>query len=209
MLAWGFSSLTGGKLAQTLKTALARLTANLIFFMICQQLCVLLLIICFIQAVVDLISSLARRDAEIQALSLREKYASENVALMLKTQESTRRERHEMSHHAALLHEMLSNREYERTQEYVSSLLEEVSELPSDAYSGNLVVNAIAGRYLNDAKAEGINVTADIRAADRGEARREVFRRLRRWVLYRESNHVIKSKAETVCCAKHRSPPSF
>lgn len=166
-LAWGFSTLTGGKLAQTLKTALARLTASHSFFIICQQLCVLLLILCFIQAVVDLISSLARRDAEIQALSLREKYASENVALMLKTQESTRRERHEMSHHVALLSEMLADRQFDRANEYIHTLSEQVSALPSDAYSGNLVINAIAGRYLNDAKAEGINVTADIRAADK------------------------------------------
>lgn len=172
-LAWGFSALTGGTLAQNFKAALTRLAANRSFFLLCREFCVLLLILCFIQAVVDLISGLARRDAEIQALSLREKYASENVALMLKTQESTRRERHELSHHVALMKEMLSNREYDRAQEYVSALSEDVSALPSDAYSGNLVVNAIAGRYLNDAKAEGVSVATDIHAAGKTVLRDE------------------------------------
>jgi len=128
---------------------------------------VLILIICFILAVVDLISGLARKDAELKALSLREKYALENMKLTLDTQESTRQERHELRHHMVLMTEMLSDGQFERAQEYIQYLLEKVDALPSDTYSSNPTINAIAGRYLNDAKAAGINVTCDIRTSDK------------------------------------------
>ncbi len=163
---WGFSALTGGKLAQTMRDAFSRIAAYYSFFALCGQLCILLLILCFLHAVVDLISGLARRDAEMQALSLREKYARENVETMLASQEETRRLRHEMKHHIALMDEMLAKREYERAGEYIRSLSDKVSSLPSDAYSKNLVINAIAGRYLNAAKSEGVAVTSDIHTSE-------------------------------------------
>ena len=165
-LAWGFSSLTGGKLAQTIAAAFNSLITYHSLFRLCGQLCVLFMIICFILAVVDLISRLARKDAELKALALREKYALENMNLTLKTQESTRRERHELRHHLALMDEMLSNGQYDRAQEYTRSLLDKAAALPSDTYSSNPVINAIAGRFLNDAKAAGITVSCDIQATE-------------------------------------------
>ena len=165
-LAWGFSALTGGTLAKTISEAIERITSYRSLFKPCELLCILLLILMFIQAVVDLIAELARRDAELQALFLREKYAAENLKLMLETQESTRRERHEMRHHVALMDEMLSSGQEERARTYVHSLLENVTALPSDTYSENPIINAIVGRYLNEAKAQGITVTADIKAAE-------------------------------------------
>ena len=165
-LAWVFSRLTGGKLAEDLTAAVQNLIGFHSLFKLCQQLCILLLILCFIQAIVDLITGLARQDAEFQALSLREKYASENMKLMLEAQESTRRERHEMRHHVAVLDEMLSAGERERAQNYARSLLDKVAALPSDAYSNDPIINVIVGRYLNEAKAMGITVAADIMTGD-------------------------------------------
>lgn len=167
VLAWGFSALTGGKLAQTMVEAVQRVINYHSLFMPCEQLCILLLIIIFFQAVLDLISGLAQRDAELQTLSLREKYAIENMKLMRGTQESTRRERHEMRHHVALIAEMLSSGQKERAQAYTNSLLDKVDALPSDTYSSNPMINAIVGRYLNEAKAEGVAVNADIRCEER------------------------------------------
>ena len=164
--AWGFSALIGGKLARAMAESAQRFASYHSLFKPCEQLCVLLLILMFIQAVVDLIAGLARRDAEFQTLSLREKYAAENVKLMLETQESTRRERHEMRHHVALLDGMLAEGRYASARDYVRALLDRVDALPSDAYSANPTVNAIVGRYLNDARAAGIAVTADIKTAD-------------------------------------------
>ena len=166
-LAWGFSALMGGRLAQAMETAVQHLISYHSLFKSCELLCILLLMLMFIQAVLDLISGLAQRDAELQALSLREEYAAENMKLMMETQESTRRERHEMRHHVALISEMLSAGQQERAGEYTRSLLEKVDALPSDSYSANPIINAIVGRYLNEARAAGIAVTADIRVKDR------------------------------------------
>lgn len=166
-LAWGISSLTGGKLSAELAAAIRHLIEFRSLFKFAQQLCVLLLILCFVQTIVDLITGLARQNAELQALSLREKYASENMKLMLETQESTRREHHEMRHHVAVLDEMLSAGEQERAQNYARSLMDKVSALPSDAYSSDPIINVIVGRYLNEAKAKGITVAADIMTGDR------------------------------------------
>lgn len=166
-LAWGISALTGGKLAQSIATAFRNAVDYRSLFRPCELLCILMLIIMFIQAVLDLIAGLIRRDAELQALSLREKYAVENMKLMMETQESTRRERHEMRHHIALISEMLSAGQQERAQKYADSLLDKVDALPSDSYSANPVINSIAGRYLNEAKVAGITVNKDIRDTEK------------------------------------------
>ncbi len=166
-IAWGISALTGGKLAQSIATSFRNAIDYHSLFRPCELFCILLLIIMFIQAVLDLISGLVRRDADLQALSLREKYAVENMKLMMETQESTRRERHEMHHHIALISEMLSEGQQERAQKYADSLLDKVNALPSDSYSANPVINSIVGRYLNEAKAAGIAVNTDIRNTDK------------------------------------------
>ena len=157
------SALTGGRLAEAIKESFTRLSAYHSFYGLCRHLCILLLILCFIHAVLDLIAQLARHDAQLQALFLREQYALENMELTLQSQDETRRSRHEMLHHLSLIHELLSRKEQERASEYVQALLNEVSAIPSDAWSDNLVVNAIAGRYLNAARKEGVKVTGDIR----------------------------------------------
>lgn len=172
-LAWGFSALTGGRLAQSITTSVRSIIDYHSLFRSCELLCILFLIIMFIQAVLDLISGLAQRDAELQALSLREKYAMENMKLMMETQESTRREHHEIRHHVALMAEMLSSGQQERARAYAQSLLERVETLPSGTYSANPIINAIVGRYLNEARRAGITVSADIRDAEKTMLRDE------------------------------------
>jgi sensor histidine kinase regulating citrate/malate metabolism len=99
----------------------------------------------------------------MQSMALRERYAVENLEVMRQSQEETRRLRHEMRHHLALLSEMLSQKQEERAGEYVRSLLAQVEALPSANYSDNMVINAIAGYYLNAARTEGVRVETDIR----------------------------------------------
>ena len=165
VLAWGFSLMTDGKLAESLKTAFTSLTGpNATLFFLCGLLCGLLLILFFVQAVLELIGSMARQDAEMQAMALRESCALENLEIMRKTQEETRRQRHEMQHHLTLLEGMLSQKQDDRAADYIQSLLAEAAALPSDSYSDNMVLNAIAGYYLNAAKSEGVRVETDIRA---------------------------------------------
>ena len=163
-LAYGFSLLTNGKLYGTINYALSRITdTDHNCLPLSSLLCKLLLILCFIQAVLDLIGSLARQDAEMQALALREKYAVENMEIMRLSQEETRKQRHELRHHVLALEEMLSQGQPERAADYIRSLRENVSSLPTSEYSDNLVINAVAGHYLNMAKTEGIQVDASIK----------------------------------------------
>ncbi len=164
LLGWAVSLLTDGKLAQSLRTAFVSLSgANPSLYFLGSQLCMLLLIICFIQAVLELISAMAEQDAELQASALREMYAAENLEIMRQSQEETRRQRHELRHHLVALDEFLSQNMDERAGEYVKKLLAETESLPSDNYSEHLVINAVAGHYLNMAKAEGIRVDTDIK----------------------------------------------
>ena len=44
--------------------------------------------------------------------------------------------------------------------------MEQAEAIPTGRYSDNMVVNAVAGHYLNQAKAEGIRVETDIRAGE-------------------------------------------
>ena len=163
-IAWGFSALTGGKLTQNLQTAFTSIvSSNPMLYYLGIQLCNLLLILCFIQALLELIGSMARQDAEMQAMALRERYAAENLEIMRQSQEETRRQRHEMRHHLTLLTGMLSQKQDDRASDYIQSLLGEMTSLPSDSYSDNMVINAIAGHYLNAAKSEGVRVETDIR----------------------------------------------
>ena len=166
-LAWAFSLLTGGKLHGTMQNAYARAAdTDHNFLPLCTLVCKLLLVLCFIQTVLELIGSLARQDAEMQALALREKYAVENMEIMRQSQEETRRQRHELRHHMLALEEMLSQDQKERAADYVRSLRESTAALPSGFYSDNLVINAVAGHYLNLAKAKRIQVDTDIKTED-------------------------------------------
>ncbi len=163
-LGYGVSLLTDGKLAQSLKTAFTSMTgANASLYYLCSQLCTLLLILCFIQAVLELISGMARQEAEMQATALRERYAIENLEIMRQSREETRRQRHELRHHLVVLDEMLSQNREERAKAYTKKLLEEITALPTEAYSEHLVINAVAGHYLNAAKADGIRTSTDIK----------------------------------------------
>ena len=166
-LAWAFSLLTSGKLHGTMQNAYARAAdTDHNFLPLCTLVCKLLLVLCFIQTVLELIGSLARQDAEMQALALREKYAVENMEIMRQSQEETRRQRHELRHHMLALEEMLSQDQKERAADYVRSLRESTAALPSGFYSDNLVINAVAGHYLNLAKAKRIQVDTDIKTED-------------------------------------------
>ena len=166
--AWGYSALTGGQFHQTMLNAFSRVAAaDHSFEALCLLFCKLVLIIFFLQAVMELINSLARQEMEIREMSMREQYAFANVEIMRQSQEETRKQRHEMQHHLNLLREMLAAKQDERAQEYVDSLLDQVASLPSGYYSSNMVVNTIAGYSLNLAKSEGIRVETSIKTGDK------------------------------------------
>ena len=163
-LATGCSALINGKLASTLVESWTRATtANYSLYQLASLVSMLLLLACFMQAAMELITGLARQDAEIQSLALREKSAVESMTVMRRSQEETYRHRHEMQHHLVVLEELIAQSRSAQASEYIHRLLDEIAAVPRDRYCDNLVINAIAGYYLNAARAEGIRVEADIR----------------------------------------------
>lgn len=159
-----FSALTGGKLAEAIGNAWSRTAApDHSLYQACSLICTLLLLVSFIQALLELIEGLGRQDAELRTMALREKSAVENIAILRRSQEETRRYRHEMHHHMVVLDELISQKQEKQAEEYIHHLQDEITALPKGVYSDNLVVNAVVGYYLNEASADGIQVDSNIR----------------------------------------------
>ena len=104
---------------------------------------------------------------KMNVLEQREQTAVENYRIMCQSQDETRRERHEMRHHMVLLNEMLAHDQAQRAQEYIRFLMDQIDAIPSGMYCDNMVINAIAGHYLNNAKADRIAVLCDIQATEK------------------------------------------
>ncbi len=167
VLAAAFSAVIDGKLASAISSAWSRaLAPDHSFYQLCSLICTLFLLICFIRALLELIEGLSRQDAELRTISLREKCAIENMTILRRSQEETRRYQHEMQHHMIVLDELISRNQDEKASAYIHHLLEESASVPQGVYSENLVINAVAGYYLNEAKADGIRVENQIRTTD-------------------------------------------
>ena len=167
LAAWGISALTGGSIASAVREAFTGFAETRDPLDLIHLFTSVLLTGGMICALADTIDDLAKPGAEMQALALRAKYAADNLQVMLRAQEETRAERHEMRHHMLLLNEMLKRDQAQRAGEYVRFLMDRVDALPTGTYSDNIIINAIAGHYLNNAKAEGIAVTTDIHATEK------------------------------------------
>ena len=113
------------------------------------------------------LGQIIRFRGRMDMLEVQKKSAIDNYNVMFRSMEETRSERHEMRHHLILLNEMLTRDQSQRAGEYVRFLLNRVDALPTGKYSDNMVINAIAGHYLNQAKAEGIAVSSDIQATEK------------------------------------------
>ena len=63
-----------------------------------------------------------------------------------------------MKHHLLALHGMLKNGDADGADSYISSVEEDLDSLPAARYSKNMMVNVIAGAYLDRAAREGVSV---------------------------------------------------
>lgn len=86
---------------------------------------------------------------------------------MLRAQEATNAARHEMRHHMTALAGILREGDAERAGRYVAALSSQLDELPSGRYSPNMLVDVIAGSFLDQAKAEGIRVEHSLSLPER------------------------------------------
>lgn len=118
--------------------------------------------ICAIMTVTILILEFIRRTVEtremVSALEERSRMTLEGYNRMLEAEEATNSVRHEMRHHMTALMGMLKKEENSRACEYITSVVKELEQLPVGRYSPNILVNAIAGFYLDKAVKQNIEI---------------------------------------------------
>lgn len=70
--------------------------------------------------------------------------------------------RHDMHHHLSVLYDLAENEKTEDIQEYISSLDTRISDVETERYCDNSVVNAALSSYIGKAKKEGIRIEAKV-----------------------------------------------
>lgn len=98
----------------------------------------------------------ARRGMDI--LRERSRLTLQGYERMVNAEQKTNAARHEMRHHITALMALLESGDNERARRYVATIAQELDALPPGRYSQNLLVNVIAGTYLDRAQAQGIRV---------------------------------------------------
>ncbi len=118
--------------------------------------------ICAVMASIVLILEFIRRTIKtkemLTVLEERSSLTLEGYNRVLKSEEATNSVRHEMLHHMTALMGIVRNGETERACEYISSVTDQILHLPAVRYSQNILVNVVAGTYLDKAKSQGIQV---------------------------------------------------
>lgn len=128
----------------------------------CKPIVHLLVDVCAVMSVIILVLEFIRRTMRtretLDILEERSSLIKVGYDRMLRAEEATNAVRHELRHHMIALIGMLKEQETERACEYITSVIKEMEELPVFQYSRNVLVNVIAGVYLDKAKAQGIEV---------------------------------------------------
>lgn len=70
--------------------------------------------------------------------------------------------RHDMRHHLSVLHDLAENEKTEDIQEYISRLDTRISDVETERYCDNSVVNAVLSSYIGKAKQEDIRIEAKV-----------------------------------------------
>lgn len=118
--------------------------------------------ICGIMTMVMLVVEFIRRNVREKEMLLvmeeRNRFTLEGYNRMLKAEEAANSVRHETRHHMMALLGILKEGKKERACDYIISVTEELDKIPEFRYSQNILVNVIAGNYLDRAKTQGIKV---------------------------------------------------
>ncbi len=99
-----------------------------------------------------------RKREQLSALEERVKMSVESYRRMAEAENATAASRHEMRHHVLALKGLIENNETERARDYLSSMQTELEELPTGKYCRNMMVDLLAGAYLDRAKAIGAEI---------------------------------------------------
>ncbi len=108
--------------------------------------------------IIEFIKRTLHTHESISVLKERNRMSMESYHRMVESENATSAARHEMRHHILALSGMIRNKNISRAQEYLASLEEELDEIPCGRYSQNMMINVLAGTYLDRAKAHGVKV---------------------------------------------------
>lgn len=117
--------------------------------------------------VIMVVTEVVRRTMQsrrtVDVLRERSRLTMEGYERMLRAEEQTNAANHEMRHHMTALAGLLQDGDTARASEYIASVTDALDKLPTVRYCPNVLVNAIAGVYLDQAKAQGIRVDHSLR----------------------------------------------
>ncbi len=94
----------------------------------------------------------------VDVLRERERQIMAGYERMRASEDDTRALHHEMRHHMLALSAILADGDAVRARRYVDALAEDMAQAPSGRYSQNILVDMIAGSFLDKAAARGIRV---------------------------------------------------
>ena len=95
---------------------------------------------------------------EMSALEERGRQTMASYERVLAAEDATRALHHEMRHHMTALSAILKSGDLERAASYADTVAGELDMLPEGRYSRNVLVNVVAGSYLDRAKSQGVRV---------------------------------------------------
>ena len=94
----------------------------------------------------------------MDVLREREQQTMAGYERLLASEDATRALHHEMRHHMLALSAILADGDVERARRYVDTVADDLDQTPAGRYCQNILVDMIAGSFLDRAKAEGIRV---------------------------------------------------
>ena len=106
--------------------------------------------------IIEFVKRTLRTRELINVLAEQNRHVMASYKHIAESEEATYSARHEVRHHMVVLSGMLQKGETDKAREYTSALTNEYDELPKGQYSKNVMVNIIAGTYLERARKLGI-----------------------------------------------------
>jgi len=125
----------------------------------------ILLVLLFFAAFYDFVMQTVRRSAELQALTLQNRYAAEHAEHLRRSLDETRAMRHEMRHHIAALKGLIASGDMTRAGDYINSLGNDLCAEPA-RYTDHALINALVSACAQKAKALGAEFDASIQVPE-------------------------------------------
>ncbi len=114
--------------------------------------------IAVIAVVTEAVRRTVRTRRTVDVLRERERQTMAGYERLLASEDDTRALHHEMRHHMIALSAILADGDAERARRYVDAVADDLGQVPAGRYCQNILVDMIAGSFLDQAVAEGIRV---------------------------------------------------